>query len=72
MKQHAQWWRSDMKDKICTQTRKDSGASFLTDGWGPALSARVAEECNRISGQKMAEAEERAHTDLARKAIERE
>ena len=65
---HARRWRSDTKDKIDMQTRKDPGASFLMDSGGPVLSAWVAEERNRISGQALTEVEERAHADLVRKA----
>ena len=31
-KEHAQWRRSDMKDKIVTQTRKDPGISSVMGG----------------------------------------
>ena len=41
-KKHAQWWLSDMKGKMDTQTRKDPGASFVMDGGGPVFAARVA------------------------------
>ena len=46
---HAQWRRSDMRDKIDAQTRKDPGALFAMDGGWPVLSARVAEERKRFS-----------------------
>ena len=71
-KGHAQWWRSDMKDKIDTETRKDSGASPAMVGGGPVLSAWGAGGRNRILGQELTGVEERAHPDLARKATERE
>ena len=54
------------------QGRKDPGASFVVDGWGPVFSSRVAEECNRVSGQESTEEEERLHADLERTAKERE
>ena len=57
--------------KIDVQTRKYPGASLIMDGGGPVLSAWVAEECSRVLGQKLSEAEERVHADLARKAKER-
>ena len=60
-----------MKGEIGTQTRKDSGASFITDGGGPVLSARVAEERNHVLGQELAEEEARLHADPVRKAKER-
>ena len=34
-KEHSQRWRSDMEEKIDTQTRKDPGASFAMDGGVP-------------------------------------
>ena len=72
VKGHAQWWRSDMKEKVDAQTRKDPGTSFARDGGGPVLSAWVAAICNRALGQELTEAAERAHADLARKAKGRE
>ena len=44
---HAQWWRSHMKEKVDTQTRKDPGASFVMHGGEPVLTAWVAERYNR-------------------------
>ena len=70
--EHAQWWHSDMKEKIDTHPRKDPGASFIMDGGGPALYAWVAEECGRISGQDSTENRGRALGDLARMAEVRE
>ena len=70
-KEHADWWRSDMKGKICTQTRKDPAASSALDGRGPASAVRVAEERNRILGRELTEVGERVHVDLVRKAEER-
>ena len=61
-----------MKEKIDTQTRKDPGALFVMDGGGSVLSAWVAEERGRISGQELTEAEGRAHADFAKKAKARE
>ena len=72
MKERAQCWRWCMREKIDTQTREDSGASSGVNGGGPALSAWVAEECNRVSGQELTEAEERVRADLAQRAKERE
>ena len=42
------------------------------DGGGPALSAWVEAECNRVLGQESTEAEGRVRADLARKARRRE
>ena len=54
------------------QTRMDPGASFVSDGAGPVLSARVAEERDCTLGQELTEAAERVHADLAHKAKVRE
>ena len=64
-------WHSDMKEKIETHTRKDPGASCISDGGGPVLSAWVAEACNRGLGQELTEEGERLHADLVWKARER-
>ena len=66
--EHVQRWPSDMKDKIVRRTRKDSWASFVTNGGGPVLSARVAGEYGRILGQELTEAGERVHADLVKEA----
>ena len=71
-KEHAQWWHPDMTEKIDTQTRKNPGASFIMNGAGPALSAKAAEECNRVVGRELTEGGERLHADLARQAKEQE
>ena len=71
-KEHAQWLRSDMKDKIDTRTREDPGASFVMGGGGPVVSAWVAEACNRISGLKLTEVAGRVRADPAREARGRE
>ena len=42
------------------------------NGGGPVICARVAEACNRVSGQGLAAAEERVHSGLAREAKEGE
>ena len=56
------------KEKIDTHTRMDPGASVMVHGGGPVLSAWFAEECNRILGEKLTEAEERISADLVYKA----
>ena len=65
-KGHAQWWRSDTKGKIDTETRKDSGASPAMVGGGPVLSAWGAGGRNRILGQELTEVEERASGPCAK------
>ena len=72
VKEHAQRWRSDMREKIDAQTRKDPGVSFVMGGGVPVLSAWVAEECSRVLGQELTEAQERAHAALAPKAKRRD
>ena len=61
-----------MKEKFDAQTHKDPGASFVIYGGGPALSAWVAQEGNRVSEQELTGVAERVHADLARKVEERE
>ena len=65
-------WQPEMKAKNDTQTLMDPGASMIVAGGGPALSAWVAEECNRTSGQELREEEERFFTNLVYKANVRE
>ena len=64
-KEHAQWWRSDVKGEINSHTRMGPGAPFVLDGEGPVLSEWVAGERTRISGQQLTESEGRAHADLS-------
>ena len=49
----------------------DPGACFMVGGGGPALTARIAVECNRVLGQKSTE-EERIFADPAHTASVRE
>ena len=72
VKEHAQWWHRGMKDKIDAQSRKDLIAPFVIDRQGSVLSAGVAEERNRELGQELVGVEERVHSDLMRRAEERE
>ena len=60
-----------MMRKIDVQNRKYPGASLIMDGGGPVLSAWVAHECSRVSGQELTEEAERWHADPAREAKER-
>ena len=71
VKGHAQWWRSEMKEKIDTQTRKGSGAPFLLGDGGPVLSLGVSGECCPGLGQDLTEERERTRVDLVRKADEK-
>ena len=64
VEEHAQWRRPEMEAKIGAETPTDPGASGKVDGGRPALSARVAEKCNRISRQDMVESVERRFSDL--------
>ena len=50
----------------------DATRSSVVEGVGDAVSARAAEECNRVLGQKETEEEEIMLADLAREANERE
>ena len=52
-KEHARRRRSDMTEKIDTQTRQDRGASFVMDRGGPVLSGQVAEAHTRVFGQEL-------------------
>ena len=61
VKEHAQWWRSDMKGKIDTHTRMDPDASVVLGSGGPVLSS-----------QKKRMRKSEAHADLAQKAKVRE
>ena len=61
-----------MTYKIDAQSGEHSGASPVLDGGGPAGSARVAEECNRVSGQELTEEDERAHAGPGKTAKGRE
>ena len=49
----------------------DSGAFLMTDGGGPALFARIAEECIRSWRKEWAKGEERTFADLAHKVTVR-
>ena len=49
-----------------------SGATSFMGGAGPEISACVAEECDRVLWQELAEVAGRLHADCARKAKERE
>ena len=70
LKGPAKWWRSDMKERIDSQTRKYPGASSVMDDGRPVLFAWFAEECVRASGQEVAEAEERARARTLRERRE--
>ena len=61
-----------MRGKVGAESRTDPAAPCVLGGEGPALSVRVAEERNRVSGQKFTAGEERLHADLVRTAKGRE
>ena len=65
VEENGQWWQSDTKGKIDAQDREDLGASLIMDGGLLAFSARVAEECGRVSGQELTEGGGRSHVDRA-------
>ena len=54
---HAQWWSPDLKPKI------EASQSSVVEGVDGAISAWVADECNRISGQDLTPEEEEVHAD---------
>ena len=56
---HAQWWSPELKPKM--EASPSAGVAGL-DG---AISARVADERNRISGQELTPEVEEMHADLA-------
>ena len=60
MKGHAQWWHSELKEKIDTQTRKDPGMPPAMGGGGPVLSEWVADERNHVLGRELTEEEDRS------------
>ena len=59
VKEHAQWWRFERKEKLDTDSGNDPGVSCVLGGGGPALSARVAVDCNRASIRELTEEGER-------------
>ena len=68
----AKWWHFEMEVKIDAQSRMDPKASLVVDGGEPVLSAWVAEERNRVSGQESTEMAERAQAEPVLKAVEGE
>ena len=65
-KEHAQRWNSDLK------SRRKATQDSVVAGADSAISARVAEACNRVLGEKVTEEEEISRRDLASAAKERE
>ena len=61
-----------MQEKTDTQTRMNPGASFIVDGGGPVLSARVGGDCDRILVRELTGEEERKFADIVDKAMVRE
>ena len=56
--EHAQWWNSDLKPQV------DASRSSAVAGVEAAFSARVADECVRVSGENQSEEEEKTHADI--------
>ena len=71
-KEHAHWRHYATKGEIGVQPRKEPAAPSVMVGGGSALSAWVAEEHNRYSGQKLPGEEECLHADPENKARGRE
>ena len=63
---HAQWWPPDLKPKVGVNP------SAAVDGVDGAISAWVADECNRVLGQELSQEEEEMHADLANGRKKRE
>ena len=56
---HAQWWSPELKSKL------EADPSAAVGGVDGAISARVADESNRILGQELTPEEEEMHANLA-------
>ena len=63
---HAQWWSPDLKSKL------EASPSDAVEGVDGAISAWVADECNRAPGQELPQEAEVMHADLAREGKRRE
>ena len=59
---HSQWRNRDSK------LRRDTTQASAAAGVDAAISARVANECDRVSGHELSEEERKLHADLARYA----
>ena len=63
---HAHWWSPEPNPKI------EVSQSSVVEGVDGAISASVADECNRILGQELTLEEEAAHADLVEAGKPRE
>ena len=63
---HAQWRSPDLKPKL------EVNPSAAADGVDGAISAWVADECNRVLRQELPQEEEEWHVDLANYGEKRE
>ena len=63
---HAQWWPPDLKPKM------EASPSEAVEGVDGAISAWVADECNRVLGQELSQEEDEMRADLAREGKRRE
>ena len=66
VKEHAQWWASDLKPQMAALSHQ------MVAGSDEAVSAWVADECNRILGQELTVEEELACQELAHEGKMRE
>ena len=66
VKEHAQWWPSDLKPQMAALNRQ------MVAGCDEAVSAWVADECNRILGQELTAEEELACQELVHEGEMRE
>ena len=55
---HAQWWSPDLKSKM------EAGPSDAVEGADGAISAWVADECNRVLGKELPQEEEKRQAAL--------
>ena len=63
---HAQWWTPELKPHF------EAIQSSVVEGVDGAISARVADECNRVLGQELTPGEEETHASLAHEGKLRE
>ena len=66
LKEHAQWWSSELKPHFSLLNHS------LVDGSDNAISAWMAEECNRVLGQKLTTDEELHCPEMVQEGKQRE
>ena len=66
VQEHAQWWNPELKPKM------EALQSSVVEGVDGAVSAWVADECNRVLRQELLPDEEKLHSDLAQEGKLRE